>query len=292
MTSENLNHDRISPTAKLVAYWRQFTDIPFSGDIANLFRVEDVANSFFKSSGQDAFEELLVPMLEIRYKCIQNLILKSAIKQVLEFASGISLRGLAMTQDTAMTYVETDLSGLTEEKLSFVEDIMKKNSISERKNLFFHSVNILSETEIEKALQHFDPRQPLAIVHEGLFQYLTRAEKKQAALNIHQILRRFGGMWVTPDLDSRADREYKLFNRESFRPIMDAVSHATGRDFVDNAFVDQTDIYNFFADLGFSVELTTQLNDDLKISSYKNRPMSDDIHDILKGLRLWILRVI
>ena len=287
MTQEDLAHDRISPTAKLVAYWRQYSDLPFSGDIAKVFKVEEVMNSMFK--GAMPFNELLVAMVEIRYKSIQNFILKSGIKQVLEFASGVSLRGLAMTEDPTITYVETDLEALTHEKLKLLRKIMEKNSIPERKNLFFHSVNILKEEEIELTLQHFDPDLPLLIVHEGLFQYLSIEEKAIASRNIHSILSRFKGLWITPDFETKETSWDHFFTKEIFQPFIDAITRATGRNVHANNFADDAELIRFFNTLGFDVEWTSQLTKDFQVSAYKNKSMSQEVLKILSSLRLWIM---
>ena len=213
-------HDRISPTAKLVAYWRQFSDIPFSKDVAELFQVENVYQSMLKDANLNLPEnDTLVPLLEIRYKSIQHALINSNIKQVLEFASGISLRGLAMTKDPDLIYVETDLPGLNDEKVKLVNTVMERHEINKRSNLFFHSANILNYSDIEPALSHFDVKKPVAIVHEGLFQYLTREEKAIAAKNIYKILKAFGGRWITPDLDTKSAIHRQAFDRKQFQGI-------------------------------------------------------------------------
>jgi len=290
MNQQNYEHDRISPTAKLVAYWRSFSDIPFSKDIASLFNVEEVVKSVFKTPPNNALDDLLVPLVEIRYKCIQNLILKRNIKQVLEFASGISLRGLAMTSDKNLTYVETDLPELNEEKIEIIKKIRQKYKISENNNLFFHAVNIFNKQDIERSLQHFDINSNIAIINEGLFQYLNFDEKKQAALNIHEILKRFGGIWVTPDFDTKSDRINRDIDKDHFEPIMKAIAQSTGRSFLDNSFEDEEDINNFFSNLGFTITKIPQFDNNIKLSTYKNKTLSPALSNMLRSLNLWILR--
>jgi hypothetical protein len=95
-----INFDKISVTAKLAAYMRQYSDIPFAAEIA------------LHIGAAEAFEQLLhdhqirpadllwyAPIFEVRYKSIVEVIRQMGVTQILELASGISLRGLAMTQD-------------------------------------------------------------------------------------------------------------------------------------------------------------------------------------------------
>lgn len=292
MKPSALQHDNISPTAKLVAYWRQFSDIPFSKDVASLFNAEGVYREMLNGESVHLQQnDVVVPFLEIRYKSIRHLIENRKIKQVLEFASGISLRGLAMTDDPDLTYVETDLPKLTQEKVKLVQTIMDRHDIRNRQKLFFHNTNILNYNDIEPALKHFDRKKPLAIVHEGLFQYLTRAEKAIAAKNIHHVLTKFGGIWLTPDLDTKSQLNHYAFDRAQFQKFVDIIEQTTGRHLEHNAFEDDTDIFAFFHDLGFNVEFKPQMNKEISLSSLSTKPISPDLLRSLQSLRLWVLTV-
>ena len=287
-----LAHQRISPTAKLVAYWRQFTDIPFAEDVANLFDVVHIYTDLLKGPEDRYFKhEIMAPILEVRYKSIQNALEKRNMKQVLEFASGISLRGLAMTRDPALIYVETDLPGLNEEKLKLINIIKNRHNIGHRPNLFFYPVNILNFDEIEPSLQNLDRKRPLAIVHEGLFQYLTRQEKTVAAKNIHKILEIFGGIWITPDLDTEKSLHARLFEPKQLEQFVAAIKQHTGRNFHENTFKDDEDVYGFFNELGFETAHAPQFGDDIVLSSLKGQPMPEDMHEALASLRLWTLTI-
>ena len=205
MKTTSPDHSKISPTAKLVAYFRQFSDIPFSRDVATLIHAEDVLKNF--SQGTNLTPEFLkwaALAAEIRYKSIVSAIKKEGITQVLELASGLSFRGLAMTEDPEYIYVETDLTELMQEKQQILSRIISNHDLRERKNLFFDAVNILSFPEIESAIRHFKPWDPVAVIHEGLYLYLSMSEKVTAVRNIHSVLSRFGGAWITPDFLTNA----------------------------------------------------------------------------------------
>ncbi len=63
--------------------------------------------------------KVYAPILEARYKSIVHLIRSSGTTQVLELASGFSLRGLAMSENSDLVYVDTDLPGIREEKVNW-----------------------------------------------------------------------------------------------------------------------------------------------------------------------------
>lgn len=284
------SHSRISPTAKFVAYYRQMSDIPYSKDIVDVFNVENAFQHFIPNN-KATYGDIFAPLLEVRYKSIQYALEQANISQVLEFASGISLRGLAMTKDPNLVYVETDLPELNQEKVDLVSKVMERNNIANRENLFFHAVNVLSSDEIESALGHFNAHKPLAVVHEGLFQYLTRDEKQQAAKNIYRLLKRYGGLWITPDLEMKSSFHAKLFTRSQGEEMMSMIKNLTGRDFLHNAFDDEKDVLAFFQNLGFVVEWHPQMNESIALSTLNAKQLSTEALDALHGLRLWILRV-
>lgn len=284
-------HSRISPTAKFVAYFRQMSDIPYSKDIVDVFDVESTFQNLFMPHNEILYGDIFAPLLEIRYKSIQYALEQAHVTQILEFASGISLRGLAMTKAPSLIYVETDLPELNQEKVDLVSKVMKRNNIENRANLFFHAVNVLNFDEIEPVLRHFSVHKPLAIVHEGLFQYLTRDEKKQAAKNIHRLLERYGGVWMTPDLDTKSSFHAQLVSRSQSEEMMGIIKNLTGRDFMHNAFEDDEDVLAFFHDLGFVVEWQPQMNKNIVLSTIKSKSIRQDTLDALSRLRLWTLKV-
>lgn len=285
-----LDHDKISPTAKLVAYWRQFTDIPFSKDVAPLFRVEDVYKGMFKEDSGIMAGDIWAPLLELRYKCIQHYVESQGVKQVLEFASGISLRGLAMTEDPEMVYVESDLPGLTQEKERLLNTIMERNGISTRSGLHIHSANILHYDEIEPALRFFDRTKPLIITHEGLFQYLTRAEKGIAAKNIHRIFSQFKGVWVTPDFDTHESLWGQHLGGERAKKAIEVIRETTNRDFESNAFADDDDVIQYFSQFGFKVDTIPQMQAGIKLSSLTEK-CPPETQSAIDQSRLWVLTI-
>ncbi len=287
------NFEKISPTAKMVAYWRQFSDIPFSKDVAALFDVKNVVEQYITEEQLDEQTQMAATAhLELRYKCLLDAIKKSAVKQVLEFASGISLRGLNMTSDAGVTYIETDLPELNNEKLKIISALMKKCGIAARSNLFMETANILSWNDIESTLKHFDTNKPVVILHEGLFQYLTKDEKAVAAKNIHRVLKKYGGLWMTPDLDTRSSLSETGYGFRDIKKLLHAFEQATDRDFAKNAFETEEEILDFFGSVGFTVTARPQMNDDIHLSSLATNEAPAQLKNNLSSLRLWTMTAI
>src|SRR6187455_892678 len=120
----------ISVTAKVAAYYRQFSDIPFAQEVAKRINADAAFDQILKEHGLERDKlTFYAPMFEARYKSITQLILQSGTSQVLELASGYSLRGLDLTRSGAIRYVETDLPQVVEAKLGLLEEVRQHHGI-------------------------------------------------------------------------------------------------------------------------------------------------------------------
>lgn len=292
MKTTSPEHSKISPTAKLVAYFRQFSDIPFAVDIATLVNAEEVFNNF--SQGTNATLEFLkwaALAAEIRYKSIVSSLKKEGIRQVLELASGLSFRGLALTEDPEFVYVDTDLPELTEEKQTILSRIISKHNLKERKNFFLETINVLDLSEIESARRHFQPNHPIAIIHEGLYHYLSMEEKELTARNIHSVLSRYGGAWITPDFLTNAEHEGILRTHYELQNIAQEVQDTTQRDVQKTGFYEQQEIIDFFSRLGFRCRISPQIDDSYQLTAMQKLNISKEEFKNYKSLsfNIWTL---
>ncbi len=293
MIDSTPDHSKISPTAKIVAYWRQFSDIPFAHEVAKMVRADEIFKTFLEDSHW-VVEDIswFAMMIEARYKSMVNAIRRENIKQVLELASGVSLRGFAMTSDPEMIYVETDLPEISSEKIAIIQSIREKKNIPERANLFFNELNVLNLIEFEKATRPFLASSPIAIIHEGLFQYLSIEEKRLAATHIHIVLERFGGVWLTPDLTTKSDIDMRQHPSATMKKITENVQKTTQRDFRELAFENETHIQEFFNELGFKIQESSQIDNTFALTSVKKLNISQDIvNSYSNNLKIWSLRV-
>src|SRR5438132_12770581 len=110
---------------------RQLSELPCAQEVAQHLRAQEAFERLLREH-QMRPEELLwyAPLFEVRYKSIAATLRKLAVSQVLELASGVALRGLAMTRDPSVTYVESDLQELTDAKVSLVATLCRRYDLA------------------------------------------------------------------------------------------------------------------------------------------------------------------
>src|SRR5512142_2492418 len=196
----DIDYEKISLTAQLAAYMRQFSDIPFASDVAELLHSREVFESLLKGQKM-APKDLLwyAPIFEVRYKSVTEAIRRTGSRQVLELASGLTLRGLVFTQDPSYTYLESDLTGISAEKKAIIASLRQKYGLADHGNLHFPAVNALDRSQIQAAVKPLDRGAPLVVVSEGLFPYLSPGEMRTVVGNIRDLLAEFQGSWITTD---------------------------------------------------------------------------------------------
>lgn len=250
--------ERISLTAKFVAYLRTFSDIRYSGQIA------------LACDAGAAFKELLgrvpnaqpndflwmAPGVELRYKSVDALLKRYQFANVVELAAGVSPRGLIWTGNPAVTYLETDLPEILLEKQTITSGILGSTSRPQLKFLALDATNRQDFTALNEAIGSG----PVAILCEGLLPYLDRREMGRVAANIYQLFQeRPRSIWITPDLFS-GDRLTKMLTIDSrIGEVLKAISDHTGRDLKGNSFPSQTEAEGFFRDYGFEIKTHDQL---------------------------------
>ena len=289
MNQFHSDHSLISPTAKLVAWWRSYSDIPYAKESSELSHAYTAVHKMMAPL-QITPEQTLwgAPILEIRYKSLLREIKKSGIKQVMELASGISLRGLTMTADPTIRYIETDLPGITQEKLRLVETITGKSANSVRPNLIFAEANVLNLLDLDKAAEGLDPKKPVAIIHEGLLQYFSRQEKIEATHNIKSLLKKYGGVWITPDFDFRASMAQWGKMSPDTEKVLSAIAEATGRTMLSEAFENETEFLGFLTSEGLQAERIPQFDESIKVTSASAANIPPAVLDMVKtSLILW-----
>jgi O-methyltransferase involved in polyketide biosynthesis len=248
---EMTHYEKISPTAKLVAYLRGFSNIPFAKEIAE----ESGAERTFRELGGPSSESLvrLAPFWEARYKVTDEIISQRGITQILEVAAGLSPRGLAMTESSRVVYVATDLPQILDEEKAIAETILLKSN-NRRPNLHFEAADALDRESLSRASAVFGFDRPVAIITEGLFPYLNRKEKAVLAGNVNEILRKYGGIWIASDVHTRQYLVEISQLEESVRQRLNSISNVTDRNLEENLFADENDLEGFFREAGFNVE--------------------------------------
>ncbi len=283
-----ISFEKVSLTAQLAAYMRQFSDIPFAGDVAELLHSREVFEALLR--GHDMRPDDLLwyaPIFEVRYKSATAAIRRSGCRQVLELASGLSLRGLAMSRDADVNYIESDLAGISAEKAQLVDILRARYRLADRHNLSFPAVNAIEMSQLRQAVKTLRRDAPLAVVNGGLFPYLSRAEMQDVARNIRDLLLEFGGCWITPDFSIRSEVTQVSDQQRKFRRI---VSAATDRRMYDNAFDSLGGLAAFLDRVGFKAAVSNPLDDLPEPVSMRVLGLPASLLAPLhSSLRLWVL---
>ena len=273
---DNNKHDKISPTADLISYFRIFSDVPYTKEIAEITDAEKIAREILGDHFKDSL--FLAVMSESRYKKID--IQARKYKNILEVAVGRSPRGLIFTEDPTINYVATDLPESLKNHEAIIKELMTRHTLK-RPNLHFASVNALNYDEFKKA-SNILPDGPVAIISEGFMPYLPREEKKIFLKNVLEIISKRGGCLVTSDVN------YFKKNGNGVSGILESIAKTSGRDMRDCGFENEDDARRFFLDAGFESEI---FSDPVDISSMSKLSLQDNPKaQRVASFPVWVLK--
>jgi hypothetical protein len=238
--------EKISATAKPLAYIRALahTPIPYCQRIAELCDAEEAARLFYNGDLEPARKR--APLVELRYNSLSGILTSMSCKNILELASGFSPRGLIMTKNPEIRFVETDLREILQKKFCIISELLGPK---ERPNHRFMSVDALDTDALMVAARQMRAGEQATVIHEGLLPYLNLAEKKQLAANIMKLLQIHRGIWITPDILTKQHHEEMIAKSPAAQHIL----KTTGRNLGANLFEDFKSAQDFFIDAGFRV---------------------------------------
>jgi O-methyltransferase involved in polyketide biosynthesis len=280
---------RISVTAKVAAYYRQFSDIAFAREVATRIGANDAFEQIVREHGLERDKlAFYAPMFEARYKSISQLIAKSGGSQVLELASGYGLRGLDLTQSGDVRYVEADLPDVVATKLTLLDDIRRQHGIPPSPRHVVTVADALDLEAVRSAAEGLDRGQPLMVLCEGLIGYLRREETERLASNVRALLAAFGGgSWLCPDFSFKA--ELGSLPPERVR-LREAITGVTQRQLDTSAFEDDADLTAFMARVGFDVQVRSQIDEAPALSSISALGLAPALTERLRPLlRVWVM---
>jgi O-methyltransferase involved in polyketide biosynthesis len=283
-------YEKISPTAKMVAYLRTFTDIPFAAEIVAASGAEQ---AFRELAGQSADAMLrLVPIWEARYKATNQILVQRNIVQMLEIATGLSPRGPEMTAKPEVIYVATDLPEILAQ-VKTIAGAALASSNSHRPNLHFQTANALDRESLLKAVSIFETGRPIGIITEGLLPYFNRQEKTILARNIREILKKHDGIWITSDTSTKQTWGKVIQAERSTQQRIGHIAKSTQTSLEDNAFADENEVKQFFSEAGFAIEEYRQADTFEILSSIKclnlNPTEIEMLQQVLKDMKTLIL---
>jgi len=243
VTNEAYDFRRVTVTALLVAVSRgEYTEIPWAKQMLAVLRDRGATLSGGPWSEHSTRD--FAPFVDARFRAVSRLIQEKGATQVLELAAGLSPRGMDFAQ-RGIVYVEADLEESTVMKREIVTAILGAVPAG----LHLCPASVVDRSQLLACCSPFDAQRPVAVTTEGLLRYLTFDEKTHLAANVHEILRRYGGWWITPDIHLRqwvAARQPPAYR--------EAETAALGRDLNPNYFDDLDHAQAFFEGCGFAVD--------------------------------------
>lgn len=282
----------ISVTAKVSAYYRKFSDIAFAAEVATLIGADDAFAEIVRKHGLEHDKlTFYAPMFEARYKSITQLIRSSGASQVLELASGYSLRGLDLTRDSSICYVETDLPDVVATKLRLLDEVRRRHDIAPDPLHVVAGADALDVEQLRAATAVFDRSRSLMILCEGLIGYLTREETARVADNVRRLIDEFnGGWWIVPDFAFKT--ELRNLPPERIR-LREAITGVTQRQLDASAFEDAADLASFLGRLGFEAQVRSQIDETPSFSTIAALALSPAVIDRLRPvLRVWVMTAV
>jgi O-methyltransferase involved in polyketide biosynthesis len=251
------DYARISPTAILVSALRaKYTDMPYAREIYRAVkqtttpRLYSGTGSILSRMARFAPQSMSrVAFIESRYLSV-NQILKGLGSDyaVVEIAAGLSARGLEWAGSKSL-YIETDLPDMLSIKQQVFDKVLLETGITQSRNHHFCPLNALDFNDWERLGQRFfsNGKTNIAVVHEGLASYLSRAEKEKLRDNIGKFFQKYAskGTWITPDFypyeNARKTWILRLIQRRLEQKTRTKMHH----------FVDRDEIMEFFKMGGF-----------------------------------------
>ncbi len=287
------DHYRISPTAKLVSYFRSQSDIPYASEVAKAIEAEKATLQLIGDK-VSWFTPYSAPFLEARYKSMDFGVKAAGNDNLLELAMGLAPRGLAITNDSSKSYVGTDLPKMLAESYAVMRTIAGIETLK-RPNLHFMPVNVTRYDQLKKAATYFEGKR-FSVGFEGLFSYLAREEQEQLARTLSYLLRQEKGSLITPDIDDTESRERRAnaYGAE-YRKVSEAfsgiLSSTTGRDVKKNRFLTINEAERFFVSFGFDITKYPMYDGSYALSTLSIVPdrLREQALDMLSSRKLWVL---
>jgi O-methyltransferase involved in polyketide biosynthesis len=148
-------------------------------------------------------------------------------------------------------------------------------------------VNALNRSQLKEAAKRLNRNQPLVVVNEGLFQYLSPEEMRTVVGNIRELLSEFQGSWITSDFSIKDEVNQASAQQRNFRRI---VTVATGHKMYNNAFDSLEQLLAFLRKMGLKAAVHNPLDEIGEIVSLHRLHLSSSVLDPVKAsLRLWVL---
>ncbi len=280
---------QISVTAKVSAYYRKFSDIPFAAEAAALIGADEAFAEIVRAHALDPDKlTFYAPMFEARYKSITELIRERGATQVLELASGYSLRGLDLARQGSLRYIETDLPQVVATKLELLAEVRRRHRLAPSSSHAVKVADVLELEQLSAAVAGLERAQPLLVLCEGLVGYLTREQTERLTANVHRLLSEFsGGWWLVPDFAFKTEIRGLPAERLQLR---EAITGVTQRQLDASAFEDSAELEAFLHRAGFDMQVHSQVDKTPSFSTLAPLALPPSVLERLRAvLRVWVI---
>lgn len=285
----NPNFDSISPSAKSLLLTKSLTNIPFAKEAAKIIMGD---NTFSYSQERLSSIGFLLRLIhfEKRYYSIDKALKELGIKNICEFSSGFSFRGLSMCKDPEICYIDTDLPQIIKIKELIIQELNQKFCDYSIGNLLLRPLDVLDKNDFTKCFNNFS-NSPIVLVNEGLLIYFDIEQKRKLCCLIYNLLSEREGYWITSDI-------YIKNEVQDTKP--NGFYETTGEQFLvdhnveENKFVSFESAEVFFKEFGFDIYMkidvpTTQLSS-RKFLGRIPRDKIIEIKNRQKVRETWILK--
>jgi O-methyltransferase involved in polyketide biosynthesis len=233
--ARRMDFSRISSTAFMTALARQASDLPWTRAMAERLVLHRLGN--------------LPLLVEARHRAIDHALQTCDARQVVELASGFLARGLSMTDDPDVVFVETDLPDVVALKRTLIDELAPGRS-----NLHGRAVDATATPNPLLELRVLFDNRPVHVVCEGLLMYLDFVEKAKVCTNVRDFLTHTGGSWITPDFCTTAGLRTAAGLDEHTSRRLQRLANETGRSLRDNAFDSLDAARTFVREQGFDID--------------------------------------
>jgi O-methyltransferase involved in polyketide biosynthesis len=226
------------------AYYRSFSDIPNAKRVAELVHAREATEEIVAEDGGLESVAPRIPYFEARYKALDTLIAKRGITQVVEFAAGRTTRVLNNPQWNYI-YTEQD-SGALDQMMTIANQLGQK-----RNKPHFVRLDAITGDGLNDVMGLLKDEK-VAVIHEGLITYYDFETKAKIARNAQMLLKKFGGIYATPDVHT--------YSRDMLSLVPNLQQHERnrikriGRDLPSFRFGDRETAIRFYSGLGFEIK--------------------------------------
>ena len=306
--SEGQRLATISPTAVAGLLSYAACGIPLAKEFLDLIRNDWMSNpprSIFNPSGEIPLEDLI--RREIHCRAIDGVMRKFLAEgradTVLEFAAGVSPKGLSIVKDYVVTYIETDVSDDFAKKAALCNRVVEAQGLKLKGRQLFYRLDAITMEGMEDVRKELEPGKPIILVNAGLMTYHPPDKREQIALNVMDIMRSApGSVWVTPDIGFM-NLEYwgsvtklSATYAQHWATVKADFRERLGIDIDRDFYRNETQATEHFAGLGFKIEKFGQPELGFSLHSAPSlqldSPAREEFLSLLQNsIKVWVLQL-